>query len=69
MLLAFGPRNGRLRVGMRLRPYLEAALAGAVLTELSAAGEHRRRTAAGARPEVRGPRDGVARRGNRSSTR
>jgi hypothetical protein len=28
MLLAFGPWNGRLRVG--LRPYLEAALASAV---------------------------------------
>jgi hypothetical protein len=38
MLLAFGPWNGRLRVGLRLRPYLEAALAGAVLTELALRG-------------------------------
>jgi hypothetical protein len=38
MLLAFGPWNGRLRVGMRRRPYLEAGLAGAVLTELALRG-------------------------------
>jgi hypothetical protein len=38
MLLAFGPWNGRLRVGIRLRPYLELALAGAVLTELALRG-------------------------------
>jgi Golgi phosphoprotein 3 (GPP34) len=38
MLLAFGPLDGRLRVGMRLRPYLELALAGAVLTELALRG-------------------------------
>jgi Golgi phosphoprotein 3 (GPP34) len=35
ILLAFGPWNGRLGAGMRPRPYLEAALAGAVLTELA----------------------------------
>ena len=38
MLLAFGPWNGQLRVGIRLRPYLETALAGAVLTELALRG-------------------------------
>jgi hypothetical protein len=35
MLLAFSPGNGRLRVGLSQRPYLEAGLAGAVLTELA----------------------------------
>jgi Golgi phosphoprotein 3 (GPP34) len=38
MLLAFAPWNGRLRVGLRLRPYLQVALAGAVLTELALRG-------------------------------
>lgn len=38
MLLAFDPWNGRLRVSLRLRPYLELALAGAVLTELALRG-------------------------------
>jgi hypothetical protein len=68
MLLAFGPWNGRLRGGMRLRPYLEAALAGAVLTELALRGSI-----------AVEPRPGPARKfgvrvtaspaGNRSSTR
>jgi Golgi phosphoprotein 3 (GPP34) len=38
MLLAFSPWDGQLHVGMRLRPYLEVALAGAVLTELALRG-------------------------------
>lgn len=63
MLLAFASWNGRLRVGLRLRPYLQVALAGAVLTELALRGQHRGRTAAGAHPHVPGPRHGVARRG------